>query len=488
MNVAAIIIGIVVGLLILAAIGGIGWYIFMKARYRTVPSNEALIITGPNLGDPEKEPNVYQDDQGKYLKVIKGGGHRLGMFQTATRISLTSFKLDISTSKVNTLNGVEISAQGVATIKIADKLEGIAKYAEQFLGKSDDQIATELEAVLNANFRTILAQMTVEDINSSREDFSEKVTNIAQKQLNLMGFFITSFNLEDINDKDNYLTNLGQKQVSKVQKEADIAKSIAERETKVQLAADNEVVKNEEIQREINIQKSEKEKALNAAAIRTETVKAEADAEAAGELKRKELQLNVERQEIANKEQARRGELELERLDYDNKLAIQEKQVDIDNRKADAKFYAVTREAEAEAESIKMKAKADADALKIRAEIMNKYGSTIIMEQMIAMMPELARAVSEPLSNVESIRILDSGDGGQMNSLPRTVTSGMANIQEMMTQMTGLDPENLINSVAGVNSVFNQANSIDSDEKGGADMERTDIFVDEQPESNILED
>ena len=74
---------IVVAILI---IGIITWYLFMKARYRTVPSNEALIVTGPNLGDEEKETNIYKDDQGRYMKVIRGGGHRLRLFQTGTRV------------------------------------------------------------------------------------------------------------------------------------------------------------------------------------------------------------------------------------------------------------------------------------------------------------------------------------------------------------------------------------------------------------------
>lgn len=56
---ALIIVFILIGVLL---IGGIGWYLFMKARYRTVPSNEALIITGPNLGDEKKESNIYRDD------------------------------------------------------------------------------------------------------------------------------------------------------------------------------------------------------------------------------------------------------------------------------------------------------------------------------------------------------------------------------------------------------------------------------------------
>ena len=49
----------VIAIILIAIIAAVGWYIFMKARYRTVPSNEALIVTGPNLGDEAKETNWY---------------------------------------------------------------------------------------------------------------------------------------------------------------------------------------------------------------------------------------------------------------------------------------------------------------------------------------------------------------------------------------------------------------------------------------------
>ncbi|PNB76852.1 flotillin, partial [Pseudomonas sp. FW305-BF6] len=44
-------------LLIIAAIAGVAYFFWIRYRYRTAKSNQALIITGPKLGDPEKETN-----------------------------------------------------------------------------------------------------------------------------------------------------------------------------------------------------------------------------------------------------------------------------------------------------------------------------------------------------------------------------------------------------------------------------------------------
>ncbi|RIN49116.1 flotillin family protein, partial [Staphylococcus simulans] len=142
--------------------GGLVWYLYMKARFKTVPSNEALIITGPNIGNPKTESNVYQDAERRPMSVVRGGGYRMKMFQSSTRISLKSFQLEIKTPVVWTKAGVGIEAEAVATVKVADQLQGIVKYAEQFLGKSKDEVSEEISQVLNTNLRAILSKMTVE--------------------------------------------------------------------------------------------------------------------------------------------------------------------------------------------------------------------------------------------------------------------------------------------------------------------------------------
>lgn len=73
---------------VVAIIGGAIAFIIFRLRYKTASSNEALVVTGPKLGDPEKERNVFQDENGRSVKIIRGGGYRLRMFQTADRKSV----------------------------------------------------------------------------------------------------------------------------------------------------------------------------------------------------------------------------------------------------------------------------------------------------------------------------------------------------------------------------------------------------------------
>ncbi|MFP7477703.1 flotillin family protein [Terribacillus saccharophilus] len=453
------IIAIIITLIVLAAIGGTAWFIYMKIRFRTVPSNEALIVTGPKLGDEEKEKNIYKDDQGRYMKVIRGGGHRLRMFQTGTKVSLKSFQLQIKTPKVYTAQHVGVYGEAVATVKVADTLEGIVRYAEQFLGKAQGEIEQEIGEVLNSSLRAILSSMTVEQINGDRERFNEDVRKIAQKELNDMGFRITSLGLTDISDDDGYLENLGRPQIAEIEKQAEIAEANNKRETELKQAEVNEEVSREKYQREMNIAEVRKTKDIKDAQIKAETERERAIAEAAYELEKEEKRLGIEKQRLEIKEQEQESELRLRQKERENDVKLEQQQVEVQKQKAEAEYLTKTKEAQARAEArrvegeaeaavIRQKSIAEIEAIEKRAQAMAKHQDVILREKLIDIMPDYARAISQSFSNVESIRILDNGSGGGINSLPNTVTNTMANLQESLGQMTGFDLEGFLQKIS----------------------------------------
>src|SRR5690606_2323078 len=156
------------------------------------------------------------------------------------------------------------------------------------------------------------------------------------------------------------------------------------------------------------------------------------------------------------REQEKTNELKLREMERDNEVKLQERQVQLEKQQvevrkqqADAEYYAKKRAAEAEAESrilagnaeaevIRNRSAAEVEALRERAEAMHKHKEVLITEKMIEMLPVYAQAISSSLSNVESIRILDGGNGDQVRSLPNMVTGMMANMTEGLGQMTGI--------------------------------------------------
>ncbi|RNF38311.1 flotillin family protein [Planococcus salinus] len=454
------IITFLIALLIVAALAGVGYYFWMRLRYRTAKSNEALIITGPKLGDPEKDTNIFTDDEGRSMKIIRGGGYRLRRFQTSTPVNLTSFQLKLSTPRVYTIAGVPIVADAVAMVKVADTLNGIANYAEQFLGKEQEEIEAEIIEVLGSNLRAILSKMTVEDINGDREKFNTDVQEIAQKQLDLMGFKITSLGLTDLRDADDdngYLENLGRPRIAEVRKQAEIAEAETERETRIHRARTDQEAKEEEYKRQIAIAESRKEKDIKDASFKEETERARAKSEQSYELERAKLAKEIQDEE-----------LNLKFMERERAVTLEEEESKVRKTKADAAYYETTRSAEgearkavidgearakiqrdqgaAEAEVIRERGKAEAESRKLLAEAMEEHGDVIITEKLIDMLPIFAEKVAQPLNNIDSVKIIDSGNGQGIPSFGKSVTKTMVDMQEPLKEMTGIDVGELLKS------------------------------------------
>ncbi|UTE78837.1 flotillin family protein [Rossellomorea sp. KS-H15a] len=448
--------------LVIAAIVGIAYYFWMRFRYRTAKSNQALIITGPKLGDPEKESNIFTDQEGRSMKIIRGGGYRLRRFQTSTPVNLTSFQLKLSTPRVYTNGGVPIVADAVAMVKVADTLNGIANYAEQFLGKDQKEIEDEIIEVLGSNLRAILSKMTVEDINSNREKFNADVSEIAQKQLDLMGFKITSLGLTDIRDADEqngYLENLGRPRIAEVRKQAEIAEANTERETRIHRAQTDQEAKEEEYKRQITIAESKKEKDIKDAAFKEETERARAKSEQSYELEKAKLAKEVKEEELT-----------LQFLERERAVKLEAEESKVRKTKADADYYETTRKAEAEARKseidgeakakirreegsaeadvIRERGKAEAESRKLLAEAMEKHGDVIITEKLIEMLPIFAEKIAQPLNNIDSVKIIDSGNGQGVPSFGKSITRTMLDMQEPLREMTGIDVGELLKSYA----------------------------------------
>jgi flotillin len=368
--------------------------------------------------------------------------------------------LKLSTPRVYTNAGVPIVADAVAMVKVADTLNGIANYAEQFLGKEQEEIELEIIEVLGSNLRAILSKMTVEDINSDREKFNTDVQEIAQKQLDLMGFKITSLGLTDLRDADEnngYLENLGRPRIAEVRKYAEIAEANTERETRIHRAQTDQEAKEEEYKRQISIAESRKSKDLKDAAFMEETERARAKSEQSYELEKAKLAMEIQEEELNMQFMARERAVRLE-----------EEESKVRKTKADASYYETTRTAEAEAkrsvidgeakakikrdegaaeaEVIRERGKAEAESRKLLAEAMEEHGDVIIAEKLIEMIPIFAEKVAQPLNNIDSVKIIDSGNGQGVPSFGRSVTQTMVDMQEPLKEMTGIDIGEMLKS------------------------------------------
>ena len=388
---------------------------------------------------------------------------------------------------------------------------GIDLATKNFLNMNEAQIIKALTDSLQGNMREIIGTMELRVISSDRKAFGDQVQEKAQSDMNNLGIKIISCNIQKVIDENGLINALGQDNMSKIQKEAAIAKAEAERDVAIKQAEtsreanDAKVIANLEIAQKNNelalkqaeLKKFEDTKAAEADAaydiqkqiqmkqVNTETVNAQiAQAEREADLrerqvaiKERELEANIRKQAEAERyatEQKAEAELakrqreaEASQFEQEREAEARKAQADADKFKAEqeaagvkAKYDAEAAgiqakglaEAEAararglaEAEAIKAKGLAEAEAMEKRAEAYRKYNSAAIVEMMIKIMPEMASEIAKPLSQIDSINIYGTGDGGSgAAQISGNMPVVMKQVFDTMSQATGVDLSEII--------------------------------------------
>ncbi|WP_246938691.1 flotillin family protein [Bacillus pinisoli] len=444
------------------------------ARYKTVSSDEAMIVTGSFLGTK----NVLSDDTGRKIKIVRGGGaFILPIFQQAEFISLLSHKLDVTTPEVYTEQGVPVMADGVAIIKIGGSVEEIATAAEQFLGKPIEDLRSEAQEVLEGHLRAILGSMTVEEVYRNRDRFAQEVQGVAAKDLKKMGLQIVSFTIKDVRDKHGYLDALGRPRIAAVKRDAEIAEAEAVRDSRIKKAVAEEEGQRAELIRDTAIAEATKDKELKVASFKREqdTAKAEADqaykiAEARSqqqaveesmkiEIVRKEREIDLQEKEILRREKQYDAEVK-KKAEADRFSVEQAAEAEKTKRmrEADAIKYKIEAEAKATAEAeraqgsaraevIRLQGLAEAEAKEKLAEAYKNYGEAAVLDILAKMLPELAEKIAQPLGNIDKITVVDTGNGDGANRVSNYVTQLMATAPEMLKDVSGIDVVDIINNI-----------------------------------------
>jgi flotillin len=397
-------------------------------------------------------------------------------------VIVLSSKLDVSTPEVYTEQGVPVMCDGTSIIKIGSSVEEIATAAEQFLGKTREELENEAREVLEGHLRSILGSMTVEEIYQNRDKFSQSVQEVASVDLAKMGLIIVSFTIKEVRDKNGYLDSLGKPRIAQVKRDADIAEAEALKETRIKKAEAEKESQAAELQRQTEIAESLKEKELKLAAYKQEQDVARAKADQAYNLESAREQQQVIEQEMQVKVVERQKQIELE----EKEIIRREKQYDSEvKKKADADRYAKEQEAQAqkvkevteaeaeqfriealaqaqanqtrlagqaEAEATLAKGKAEAEAKQKIADAFKEYGEAAVLSMVIEMLPQLMREAAQPLGNIEKISVVDtgnsSGEAGGANRVTSYATNLLSTTQETLKETTGLDIKDIIENLS----------------------------------------
>jgi flotillin len=429
----------------------------MAKQYRKVGPNEVLIISGG------KKKTITQPD-GTKIKV--GYRHRLGggtfvipFVETVYTLPMDVITLNIKTPEVLTHGGVPIMAEATAQVKVDSSDSSIRVAAEQFLGSGKDGIRDVAMNVLEGKMREVLGTMTVEEIYRGRQEFSAKVSEAIRTDFARMGLVMLSFSLKDISDTQGYLDSLSKPQIAAAKRDAAIAEAETQKES---------IIKSSQARKEGEVARLAAEALIAKAQWENEGKKSEsqvavnqrkAQADFSYELERYRLSQQIKKEEAKMKAIEKEESIKIEELE----IARREKELEASVIKpADARKYQIKAEAEAEEYRIQAEAKGKAEALRLegeteadlmkkkglaeaeamlkKAQAWDKYNQAAVLEMYLKALPELAKAVSEPLSKVDKIVVVGGGEKSLgTTKITAQVAEILSQMPDVVKSLTGVD-------------------------------------------------
>jgi flotillin len=436
----------------------------MARLYRKAGPHEALIVYG--LGG---------------TRVVKGHGTLVfPMVQICRELSLELMSFDVAPQQdLYTKQGVAVTVEAVAQIKVKSDMESILTASEQFLTKTDQEREGLIRLVMEGHLRGIIGQLTVEEIVKQPEMVSDRMRSTCAEDMNKMGLEVISFTIKEVRDKNEYITNMGKPDVARIKRDADVATAEADRDTAIKRAlaqresavakaqADQERVlaetlslaKQAEAQRDLEVKraqyvevtKRQQAQADKAYDIQTNIMQQQVIAEQVKVQQiEKEQQVKVQEAEINRREKEliatvlKQAEIERQRIET---LALAEKQRLMSE--ADGHASAIRAQGEAEAEIIFKKGEAEAKAMNVKAEAYQEYNQAAVIDKLFSGMPEIVRALASPLANVDKITIVSTGNGDAsgMNKLTGDIAKMAAQVPALFETLSGMPLSELLGKV-----------------------------------------
>jgi flotillin len=414
-------------------------------------------------------------------RIIKGRGTVIfPMLETYRELSLQLMSFDVAPQQeLYTQQGVAVTVEAVSQIKVKSDPESIITASEQFLTKNDDERQGLIKLVMEGHLRGIIGQLSVEQIVKEPEMVGDRVRATCADDMTKMGLEVISFTIKEIRDKNDYITNMGRPDVARVKRDAEIATAEAERDTAIKRAeasraaavataqADQERVlaqtlslaKQAESQRDLEIKKAQflestkrqQAQADKAYDIQTNIMQQQVVVEAVKVRQvEKEQEIKVQEAEILRREREliatvlKQADVERQRIET---MASAERQRNISE--AEGRASAIRTQGEAEAEIILKKGQAEAQAMQVKAEAYQEWNQAAVLDKLLTNMPEVVRALTAPLCNVDKITIVSTGNGASsgMHKITGDMTEIAAQIPALFETLSGMKMSELLGKV-----------------------------------------
>ena len=437
---------------------------FLANLYRKAGPNEAIVVYG--LGGTH---------------VVKGHGTLVfPMVQNWRQLSLELMSFDVAPQQdLYTKQGVAVTVEAVAQIKVKSDQESILTAAEQFLTKTPDQRESLIRLVMEGHLRGIIGQLTVEEIVKQPEMVGDRMRSTCADDMNKMGLEVISFTIKEVRDKNEYIVNMGRPDIARIKRDADVATAEAERDTAIRRAvatreaavakaqADQERVlaetlslaKQAESQRDLEVKKAQ---------YLEVTKKQQAQADKAYDIQANIMQQQVITEQVRVQQVEKEGQVKVQEAEINRRekelIATVLKGAEIERQRietlaaaekgrltmeADGHASAIRAQGEAEAEIIFKKGEAEAKAMNVKAEAFQEYNQAAIIDKLFSSMPEIVRALAAPLANVDRITVVSTGNDSAagLNKITGDITKMAAQVPALFETLSGMNLTDLLGKV-----------------------------------------
>jgi len=437
----------------------------MFARlYRKAGPHEALVVYGF-----------------RGTRIIKGRGSVIfPMVENCKLLSLELMSFDVAPQQdLYTKQGVAVTVEAVAQIKVKSDPESIQTASEQFLTKTPQEREGLIRLVLEGHLRGIIGQLTVEEIVKQPEMVGDRMRSTCADDMNKMGLEVISFTIKEVRDKNDYITNMGRPDIARIKRDADVAAAEAERDTAIKRAeamrasavakaqADKERVLAETISQAAQAE-AQRDLQLKQANFLEAVQKQKASADKAYEIQTNVMQQQVMAEQVKIEQVQKIGQIAVQEAEIQRRerelIATVLKQAEIERRRiemlaeaqkqklileADGQAASTRATGEAEAEIIFKKGEAEAKAMNVKAEAYQEYNQAAVIDKLITSMPEIVKALASPLANVDKITIVSTGNGNAagMNKITGDVAAMAAQIPALFETLSGVQFSDLLSKV-----------------------------------------
>lgn len=403
--------------------------------YTVAPTDRALVITGP----------------GGRRFVIGKSALIVPFIMRRDWLSLGVIQVKLQTEQsIPTKDALLIDVGAVANVQIGvtpfTDAEGVEHNpleiaARNYLNQDKTKMMTDVSEVLLGKMREAIGRTDIRTLMQNRDEFNETIVSAAHDDMLALGLELVTFNVQDFSDQQGVIADMGAEMASRITQEAQLARinseqTVAERQNELDL-------KQADLQKQSDRAKAEADMVYD-------ITKAE---------RQKDLNIATQNAEIAAEE--RRIELERKKAETREQelTATVRKQADADRyaaeQKADAQLYTETKKAEAvkvtagaEAESIKLKGnaegqaiaakgKGEAEGIEAQGKAYNAMNNTFILtQQYIGILPDIARAIADPLAKVDKITMYGEGNTTKMVG---DTTNAMTQLNSAFQESLGID-------------------------------------------------